>query len=606
MSHLHRSLPALGSLVTLGVAVLPHVAKAESSSDLAPILAMLPETDVYVDIKDPVTENIQFTGDTSATVYRPDGSLVGTFPAGSLVNPDQAGAYRFDFETRANWTLEVTGRTGGRVWSPDWRGEGQGFGLEYAYNFQAFAVVPGGDEGRYGVVRLLGEGTNAAVFRVTASRDGLLTSSGLSVPDLGQPYDGQYRVYLEPPELFPSNPIEAMVTDTTFDVNSELCDVVAANRVDATLAFTASGAGVYRLVCDLDGDGALEFVSGAEVVQRGAAELGLNEVLFDGRFNDGTRVASGTYECAVQLSIGELHFVVKDFETVYPGVRMFESASAVDNRPLAMFWDDTAVQANDVLLPNGQTSAVSSGEAGVVSGAFGSPGVANTSARGWGRFTFNSKGNEAWMDTWTTVSQSFGGTFSVTITDGVTDTDLDTLVDVFEDCFTGTDPLNPDTDGDTIGDAIEVAGPSNPLKADTDDDGCPDAEELDPGGLTSPDSDLDGIRDVRDVDDDNDGIPTVEERREGEANDFDGDGRPNHLDLDSDGDFYSDGIEGTGDLDGDGDPDFLDNDTVGIGVVYGDGFYAGGCTRTSGAPVKSAGLFVVLALGVRRRRRREG
>ena len=51
-----------------------------------------------------------------------------------------------------------------------------------------------------------------------------------------------------------------------------------------------------------------------------------------------------------------------------------------------------------------------------------------------------------------------------------------------------------------------------------------------------------------------DGIP---DSIEGNA-DFDGDGVPNFLDLDSDGDGIEDAREGTADTDRDGRPDFLD------------------------------------------------
>ena len=51
-----------------------------------------------------------------------------------------------------------------------------------------------------------------------------------------------------------------------------------------------------------------------------------------------------------------------------------------------------------------------------------------------------------------------------------------------------------------------------------------------------------------------DGIPDAIEG----TNDFDRDGIPNYLDLDSDGDGISDEAEGTVDSDRDGRPDFLD------------------------------------------------
>ena len=67
------------------------------------------------------------------------------------------------------------------------------------------------------------------------------------------------------------------------------------------------------------------------------------------------------------------------------------------------------------------------------------------------------------------------------------------------------------------------------------------------------DTDLDGIGDGDDIDDDNDGILDVYEDTAGPSNDIDGDGIVNSKDLDSDGDGCFDVTEaGLSDPDGDG------------------------------------------------------
>lgn len=75
------------------------------------------------------------------------------------------------------------------------------------------------------------------------------------------------------------------------------------------------------------------------------------------------------------------------------------------------------------------------------------------------------------------------------------------------------------------------------------------ADEIDPEISPLIDSDGDGIYDVLDDDDDNDGIPDIDEGNG--VLDTDGDGIPNSLDLDSDSDGIPDSEE-TGDADGDG------------------------------------------------------
>jgi uncharacterized repeat protein (TIGR01451 family) len=115
----------------------------------------------------------------------------------------------------------------------------------------------------------------------------------------------------------------------------------------------------------------------------------------------------------------------------------------------------------------------------------------------------------------------------------------------------GTDPYKPDTDGDGIGDGVEVGSdPNKPL-----------------------DTDGDGKIDALDDDDDNDGILTRTEIEDTGAcrcaDDVDNDGKKNWLDDDADGDGVKDGIEGRGDLDGDGILSYLDPDEKGSAGVDG-------------------------------------
>ena len=76
------------------------------------------------------------------------------------------------------------------------------------------------------------------------------------------------------------------------------------------------------------------------------------------------------------------------------------------------------------------------------------------------------------------------------------------------------------------------------------------------------DTDGDGILDIVDLDDDNDGIPDTVEQNGDPTRDTDKDGIPDHLDLDSDGDGVNDVIEsGNGELDVDNDGRIDGSDT---------------------------------------------
>ena len=126
-----------------------------------------------------------------------------------------------------------------------------------------------------------------------------------------------------------------------------------------------------------------------------------------------------------------------------------------------------------------------------------------------------------------------------------------------EERMIGTDPANPDTDGDGLDDGFEVGN----------DLGMP------------VDTDLDGTIDALDADDDGDGVDTRLEDRDGDGDptndDTDNDGTPDYLDTDDDGDGVltrdedrnGDGSPITDDTDGDGTPDYLDTDDDGDGVL---------------------------------------
>ena len=143
--------------------------------------------------------------------------------------------------------------------------------------------------------------------------------------------------------------------------------------------------------------------------------------------------------------------------------------------------------------------------------------------------------------------------------------------------------VNKDTDGDGVADIVDI---------DDDNDGIPDAIEI-AEAQNGGDSDSDGVPDHLDLDSDNDGTNDVIEAEHTDVNgdgqadgnvnsqglvssvtgtepviDTDGDGIPDHLDLDSDNDGVSDLVESGNvlytDIDGDGRLEDADTDNDGI------------------------------------------
>ncbi|MEZ4335498.1 MAG: OmpA family protein [Sandaracinaceae bacterium] len=139
----------------------------------------------------------------------------------------------------------------------------------------------------------------------------------------------------------------------------------------------------------------------------------------------------------------------------------------------------------------------------------------------------------------------------------------------------------PDADGDGVPDSIErpmgrdrdtdMDGIPDYMDPDDDNDGILTRDELGAGG-SRPDTDMDGTPDYRDADDDGDTVPTRDERPMAADVDTDMDGTPDHLDADDDGDGIDTADEvadaaGLGDIDGDGVAPYLDLDSDGDGMT---------------------------------------
>jgi len=168
------------------------------------------------------------------------------------------------------------------------------------------------------------------------------------------------------------------------------------------------------------------------------------------------------------------------------------------------------------------------------------------------------------------------------------DTDGDGLTNA-EEAALGTNPNNPDSDGDGINDGVEAgSNPANPTDTDhdgipdvfeagdsatdtdSDNDGISDADEAGDDPLHPVDTDNDGTPDYLDTDSDGDGIPDSDEVGADLDNprDSDNDGTPDYLDTDSDNDTLPDALEFTeSDTDSDGSPNWADVDSDDDGIL---------------------------------------
>ena len=79
------------------------------------------------------------------------------------------------------------------------------------------------------------------------------------------------------------------------------------------------------------------------------------------------------------------------------------------------------------------------------------------------------------------------------------DTDYDSLPDDSGEVALGTDPLSDDSDGDDVTDDVEIEIGTDPLDADSDDDGLLDGKEVSGTDPLDADSDTDGFTDGEEV-----------------------------------------------------------------------------------------------------------
>ena len=599
---MYRALALATAAFSIALASSP--ALGEGTDDLNIHQGLFADTEIFVDIANASREQICWTGRGGAEVIDDDGASLGAVASGDCVNatPGVSGVYQVvldqdQLDYTGSWSITVTAtyewdiavrdrtsgvETVGRVWSDAWQFGSRGFAEEYAVDGSFYARVPGGLVGEDAVVELRLEGLSGYVYTVLANRTGVEgDNAGRSVPqDSGTIVYREYPLYLNPPDLASYTSTAPAPADFRFSGGATGCDEIAPGEGEGTFAFESNVEGTYHVVCDLDSDG--DFYGPNDLLLVRSAEIGLNELNWNGLDNSGDPVAGGNYDCQVRLSIGEFHYIGIDIETSFPGMRMFEVDAFGDRRPLMMRWDDTLVQDNAVAMPNGDTSPALSPLLGLDSEGYSVPPAPHGettagNARAWGAFLTSDplgKGNEAYLDTYAWLDTALSGTITITVVDSGLDADGDGLSDYVEECALGTNPNDPDTDHDSIGDYEETNGGSpidtdgdgdiDALDHDTDDDGLSDADEAGDDDITTPavDTDDDGIGDWRDHDSDGDGdgddtdcAPLDPDIHTGAEE------RCNGLDDNCNGAID----EGLPDTDGDGVPDCLDDDSDGDG-----------------------------------------
>ncbi len=457
-------------LLALSSLLAPLVAHAEGTASLDSTQAVQSGTALYVDIVDSSVETISWDGIGVVDVTAPDGTYVTTLSPGQNTGhlcEWGNGPYQLtlgsDQAVFTEWDVEVVDAVdpGGRLYSYDWQFNTGDFSIDRAVDASFYALVPGGATDTDAVVELQLDGVSGYVFDVSANATGVDGPlGGRSVEQSGNSTTPLYPLYLQPPSIATYHTVAPDVFEASFvggtsqDVSGaamEPCTQFVPGGSSGTFQFTTTTEGSYHIQCDLDGNGTFDVSSGADLLLTGAAQPGLNSVEWDG-MHAGVPVPLGTYDCRVDVLVGEFHYVGRDIETAYPGIRMFEVHHDGTRTPLSMYWNDGIVQPNAIAMSNGQVGQENSGSTGVFSGTYGTPTEPNVNARSWGAWAEAGKGNEADLDTYTWLGQTSSSTISIESVDPAVDSDGDGAGDFAESCSHGSDPLDPDTDDDGVED----------------------------------------------------------------------------------------------------------------------------------------------------------
>lgn len=484
-------------------------ARAEGTDELMPTigtasaqghLGLSASQVVLADIRQPSSEVIcvearaNATSVLTATVVDPMGASVGTVMTdGSCLalTGHPAGSYRMTFSGAVHssyrWDISVCNagagacdasvgnprHIDGRVHAIEWRFTDSPSSCKMPHRaiFASFyARVPLGSLGT-GVVELRFDGVyGQAAWSLYGNANGIDgVSPTRSLPEASNSVTPEFRMYVN----LPDRNVEAYalpapaVTDFRLNAGtgSQTCTAIEPGVNTGRFTFTANMPGTYRVMCDLDHDGAFEPTGGDDYVVSGSAVVGTNNVSWDGRFGAGSVV--GDHSCIVELSAGEFHYVARDVEHAFPGMRMYQVDSALARSALPMFWDDTEAPALGVdpnppvlVMNNGETPNDVAPTGGLSSGVYGAAPVANSTvragnARGWGVWSAScpgptgdglSKGNTNLLDTWTRLRSVRSSMLTMTILARGADCDGTGGTDQQELCVTGTRRCGCDAD----------------------------------------------------------------------------------------------------------------------------------------------------------------
>ena len=508
---------------------------------------------------------------------------------------------------------------GGRVWGYAFGFNAGGFDEARSTDANYFTMVPGGRPNTHYVWQL--DLNNFAGFGYNLMANSLgvdAPNSGYSTPLIGNSVMYQHPMYLSYPEIANPEPVEAPVLSDVRFVDSAGQDYAISPgntfgvQDEGFFEFTTDVSGTYSVLIDMNRDGVFGNAGDRQLL--GLASAGFNQVAWDGNDAAGNPSPLGDYQAQVKVNMGEYHFIANDAETSggnVDGLTIRQANADGSLLDTLVYWDDVT------LLGAGGTSNTPLGA------------LSSTSAgrHTWGNFTADGFGHNRFLDTYVyglsttglaaatvanddTAQVNYDGTVTADVFSvpgnaflvSVADADLnenaavvETVdVDVVNNVTGELETLTLTETGPNTGTFSASMATAAGATADSDNNGTINtqtghnltityidliAADFTPQSRTAShaiglDTDADGIPNVTDLDDDNDGIADAVEG----TGDSDGDGVIDSLDFDSDNDGLLDSVEDTSspvlsgdDVDSDGIDDAVDASITGGNDTNGDG-----------------------------------
>ncbi len=288
----------------------------------------------------------------------------------------------------------------GNLFSYEWHFHTHSYASSKAATTKLYVMTPGGDGQTDYVWALSLQKFSGNRYTISANDIGLEPPySGYSAPFNGEigavRYFAKYPVYLSYPKgadpQLRTEPLPSITDDFVFkDTRGNIAQVSPdGDLVGDTgyFSFTSDVNATFAVIIDTNRDGHYQ-TEDRQLIGRASKDV-VNRLLWNATDIRGKVLPNGRYNVALELRLGEYHFVAKDVETSGGGegngLTLYKVVDETYEEATNVYWNDELLSAHEMITANTQSSFEEFGE------------YRHT----WGSFLTQSMGNNAYVDTYT-------------------------------------------------------------------------------------------------------------------------------------------------------------------------------------------------------------